>query len=43
MKVNKIMFEGEYLYDHKLKGKEYYKGGELEYEGEYLNDKKLNG
>jgi len=30
-----IIFEGEYLYNQKLKGKEYYKG-KLEYEGEYL-------
>ena len=38
----KIGFEGEYLYGHKRKGKEYI-NGMLEYEGEYLFDKKWNG
>ena len=36
------MFEGEYLYDWKIKGKEYIKG-KLEYEGEYFFNKKWNG
>ena len=35
-----LRFEGEFLYEHKLKGKEYYYNGHLEYEGEYLYDKK---
>jgi len=38
----KLKFEGEYLYDHKIKGKEYI-NGILEYEGEFLFDKKWNG
>ena len=37
-----MIFEGEYLYGCKLKGKEYIYG-RLEYEGEYLNDKKWKG
>ena len=40
--VNKQKFEGEYLYNHKRKGKEYI-NGILEFEGEYLYDKKWNG
>ena len=38
----KLNFEGEYLYNHKLKGKLYIKE-KLEYEGEFLFDKKWNG
>ena len=38
----KLIFEGEYLYGHKIKGKEYI-DGKLEYEGEFLFDKKYNG
>ena len=38
----KLFFEGEYLYDYKLKGKQY-KNEKLEYEGEYLYYKKFNG
>ena len=34
-----LIFEGEYLYNYKLKGKEYF-NGKLEYGGEYLLDKK---
>ena len=34
--------EIEYLYDYKIKGKEYFQR-KLEYEGEYYNDKKWNG
>ena len=41
-KNRNIKYEGEYLYDYKLKGKEYIKG-KLEFEGEYLFDKKWNG
>ena len=37
-----LIFEGEYLYDYKIKGKEYLKG-KLEYEGDYLFNKKWNG
>ena len=37
-----LSFEGYYLYDYKLRGKEYIKG-KLEYEGEYLCDKKWEG
>ena len=38
----KLEFEGEYLYNHRIRGKEYV-NGRLEYEGEYLYDKKYNG
>ena len=38
----KLKFEGEYLYGHKLRGKEFI-NGRLEYEGEYLFYKKWNG
>ena len=37
-----MKFEGEYLYNYKIRGKEYNKGI-LEYEGEYLFHKKWNG
>ena len=37
-----LKYEGEYLYNHKRKGKEYI-NKKLEYEGEYLFDKKWNG
>ena len=37
-----LIFEGEYLNGHRLKGKDYIKGM-LEYEGEYLFNKKWNG
>ena len=40
--TDQLIFEGEYLYDRKIKGKEYIKG-RLEYEGEYFFDKKWNG
>jgi len=39
---DRLIFEGEYLYDHRLKGKSYV-DGRLEFEGEYLCDKKWNG
>ena len=35
----KIIFEGEYLYNHKRRGKKYF-NGKLNYEGEYLYDQK---
>ena len=38
----KLKFEGEYIDNHRIKGKEYI-NGRLEYEGEYLFDKKYNG
>ena len=38
-----IIFEGEYLNNHRLKGKEYYKYGVLTFEGEYLFKNKWNG
>ena len=38
-----ILFEGDYLYNSKIKGKEYYLNGKLEFEGEYLFNKKWNG
>ena len=37
-----LKFEGEYIYDQRIKGKEYH-FEYLEYEGEYLFDKKWNG
>ena len=37
-----LLFEGEYLYGQKRKGREYI-NGRLEYEGEYLFKKKYNG
>ena len=37
-----LIYEGEYLYDYRIKGKEYIKG-RLEYEGEYLFNKKWKG
>ena len=36
------LFDGEYLNNHKVRGKEYI-NGKLEYVGEYLYDKKFNG
>mgnify|MGYP002626993872 CR=1 FL=1 len=38
----KIKYEGEYLYDHLIKGKEFI-NEKLEYEGDFLFDKKWNG
>ena len=37
-----LKFEGEYLYNYKIKGK-YYINEKLEYEVEYSYDKKWNG
>ena len=39
---NFLRFEGEYLYDQKIRGKEYLKG-KLEYSGDYLFNRKFNG
>ena len=39
---NQLVFEGEYLYNQKLKGKSYI-DSKLEFEGEYLCDKKWEG
>ena len=41
MRGRKI-FEGEYIYNYKIRGKEYH-NDKLEYEGEYLFDRKYNG
>ena len=41
-KEGKLIFDGEYLYGFRLKGKSY-ANEKLEYEGEYLYDKKWNG
>ena len=41
-KEGNLIFEGEYLYNYKIKGREYYKG-KIVYEGEYLYNKKWNG
>ena len=40
--IDKLVFEGEYLYGNKIKGRAYVKG-KLEYEGEYLYNRKWNG
>ena len=37
-----MIFEGEYLYNYKLKGK-FFKNGKLEYEGEYMFYNKWHG
>ena len=39
----KLIFEGKYLKNCRLKGKEYYKNDKLFFEGEYLFKKKWNG
>ena len=41
-KDGKLIFDGEYLYNFKLKGK-LYQNEKLEYEGEYLCDREWNG
>ena len=41
-KKGKLKFDGLYLYDYKINGKEFIKG-KLEFEGDYLFDKKWNG
>jgi len=40
--LGKLIFEGEYLYDHRKRGKLFI-NGRLEYEGEFLYDKKWSG
>jgi len=37
-----LVFEGEYLYDFRIKGK-FYVNEKLEYEGDYLYNEKWNG
>ena len=39
---DKLIFEGEFLYNKKRKGR-FYVENRLEYEGEYLFDRKFNG
>ena len=41
-RYGKLIFEGEYLYGQRIKGKEFI-SERLEYEGEYLFNKKWNG
>jgi len=38
-----LKFEGEYVHNHRNRGKRYYNNGNIKYEGEYLFDKKWNG
>ena len=38
-----LIFAGEYLYNSRIKGKEYYLDGKLEFEGEYFLNRKFNG
>jgi len=40
--IGEMIFEGEYIDNHKIKGKEYL-DGKLIYDGEYLFDRKFNG
>ena len=40
---NKLLFEGEYINDYKIRGKEYNLKDKLIYEGEYLFNKRTNG
>ena len=37
-----MIFEGQYLYDSRIRGK-FYHNNKLEFEGEYLFNKKWNG
>jgi len=39
---HQVIFDGEYLYDFIIKGRNYL-DGKLEYEGDYLYNKKING
>ena len=42
--VNSILiFDGEYMNNFRMKGKEYYENGKLKFEGEYLFKEKYNG
>ena len=38
-----LKFEGEFLYNHKIRGKEYDKNGKLIYEGEYFDERNGKG
>ena len=38
-----LTFEGDFLNNNRIKGKEYYKNGKIKFEGEYLFSKKWNG
>jgi len=38
-----LKFEGEYLFDFKKRGKEYFRNEKLEFEGEYVLNKKWEG
>ena len=40
---NKLLFEGEYINNYRLRGKEYYENGKLKYEGDYLFKGRWNG
>ena len=42
-KEGNLIFEGDYMYNYKLRGTEYYSDGKMKYEGEYLFDQKWNG
>ena len=42
-KNGSLIFEGEYLKDHKLRGKTYFPNGNIEFEGEFMFDRKWNG
>ena len=38
-----LIFEGDYLYNSRIKGKEYFTNGKLDFEGEYLFNERWNG
>ena len=38
-----LTFEGEFFYNEKRKGKEYYRNGKVKFEGEFLLGKPWNG
>ena len=38
-----LLFEGEYMNNSRIRGKEFYKNGKLKFEGEYLFKNKLKG
>ena len=40
---NNLIFQGNYLYNYKSKGTEYYNDGKVKYVGEYLFNQKWNG
>ena len=39
----KLKFEGEYLYNYRLKGKEYHENGKIKYEGEFYFNRYWTG